>query len=161
MSNYYDEKIPEQLWLETAASYVNPPEKRWKPVSERTFCSFFKLTPEGCSDLWYHLEMYWERNMNDPEALTLGQILEIHWLWVLHYLCTYASESVCAAMVGVTEKTWRKYVWGLLQVIVTAGDRMVSSCFMHILLLYHLCTHLYILCLTDHPRLEACPCQWF
>ena len=86
MSNYYYEKIPEQLWLETAVSYIHPPEKCWKPVSERFFCSFFKLTPESCSDLWYHLEMYWERNMNDSEALTLGQIREIHLLWVLHYV---------------------------------------------------------------------------
>ena len=142
-----DEKIPIQLWKETAASYINIPDKRWKPVSDRVFTAYFKLEPEACSDLWYYLDMHAERNENKEYNLGFNSLRDIHLLWALHYLKTYASEDICASFVGVSVKTWRKYTLSYLEVMANASYKLVSSVFIFFLLSCnpHVETHLVVL----------------
>ena len=55
-------------------------------------------------------------------------------LWALHFLYCYNKEEINAALAGVDEKTWRKwvkrYVLGLYSI------NAVSRCFLLLLVLY-------------------------
>ena len=124
---FYSEqqKVPIQLWKETAAHYINPTENRYRPVSDRTFKAYFKLEPESVSDLWYYMELHGELGPFDG-SVSLDQVIEVCLLWALQFLHCYPSEEVGASFVGVSVKTWRKYVWAVLIIMQRASSRLVS-----------------------------------
>ena len=147
-------RIPVELWRDLACNYIYTGltgQQQHVALSNRTFCAYFKLDPVGCTDLWEYIQIYGnpDNPYNQREVqVGMTRVRETHLLWVLHYLCTYANEQVCANFCQVSEKTWRKYVWALLECMNNAGTQLVSSflffprfSFSHTYLPY--CTMLY------------------
>ena len=80
----------------------------------RKFRAFFGTSPEICLIVWNMLST--ERPSNSMPQ---------HLLWSLMVLKRYHIESVSAALVGVTEKTFRK--WSLLYIRLIANLSVVSK----------------------------------
>ena len=95
-------------------------------MCDRTFCSFFRLSPIGCTDLYYKLTVYGHQNPVNGSYPPLN-VHESHLLLFLHYLNTYANEDICASFCKVAVKTWRKHVWNCLRVMCNGTHQMVSS----------------------------------
>ena len=57
---------------------------------------------------------------------TTLRIQPYHLLWALLFLKIYATESVLATMTGSDEKTFRKYVWNILEIICASRFEFVS-----------------------------------
>jgi len=76
----------------------------------RCFHGFFGITPLRCAMLW--------KKMTLP-AKTVPK----HLLWALRFLCSYQQEDRLASMVGVSEKTFRKWTW-LIVIAIVEVDRI-------------------------------------
>ena len=49
-----------------------------------------------------------------------------HLLWAMLFLKSYGPEPFLAGLVGVAEKTWRKWVWLMINAINRLYSRVVS-----------------------------------
>lgn len=72
----------------------------------RRFKTFYGVSPNICSILWGLIEQ------NVPETCEPK-----HLLWGLCFLKQYNNESVNRATFGTDEKTFRKYVWILIDLL--------------------------------------------
>lgn len=126
-----DFRIPLELWRSTAASYINNNKRPFGNLSDRDFKLYFKLDPQGCTDLWEYIEKYSDPGNPYNEETPSMHLREFHLLWALHFLTTYAREEICAKFCLVSVKTWRKYVWAVLECMKVGGGRLVSSLLGH------------------------------
>lgn len=128
-------RIPVSYWQTTACEYINTGSNKGRPCNQRTYRAHFRLSPEGCSDLYYYLTVYGRQDVAEDGSYLPLNVQESHLLWVLHYLNTYASEEVCAHFCQVSVKTWRKHVWNAIKVLCNGAQEMVSSLshFVHII----------------------------
>jgi hypothetical protein len=55
-----------------------------------------------------------------------------HLLWALHFLTTYDTEITIASRFGVDEKTYRKWLWFMLEGIVSLVPQLVRLLFLTI-----------------------------
>ena len=79
--------------------------------------------------------------MGEASASTEGSS-ERHLLWMLAFLKMYEVEEAAASRFGVTEKTWRKWVWIMLSATQSIKKKVVSSqCTMPICLTVLGCRH--------------------
>jgi hypothetical protein len=53
-----------------------------------------------------------------------------HLLWALHFLQTYDTEITIASRFGVDEKTYRKWLWFILEGITTLVPQLVGYAFL-------------------------------
>jgi hypothetical protein len=67
-----------------------------------TYRSFFGASPKTCAVIWRKIERL--------DQFPVG-MKPVHLLWGLYWLWTYAKGEPCAALVGTTRKTFRKWVW--------------------------------------------------
>lgn len=82
-------------------------------VANREFQKYFGVQPVVCSDLW--------RIAPFPAGTQ-----PIHLLWALMFLWTYPTEPVICSLLGVSEKTFRKRAWPVIERIATASSSVVS-----------------------------------
>ena len=80
----------------------------------RKFRAFFGTSPMVCVTVWDMLLFHRPRK-STPE----------HLLWALLLLKQYNIESVNAALVGVSEKTFRK--WSLIYIRLLANIQVVNK----------------------------------
>jgi hypothetical protein len=75
-------------------------------VGERRFKSFFGVSPVVCSICWEQL----------IDKMPIGS-KPIHLLWTLLFLKRYNSEEVNRTLTGVNEKTFRKWIWLMIELL--------------------------------------------
>jgi hypothetical protein len=85
--------------------------------NDRGFRSHFGCSSDVCSVLWQMMAV------NRPNGMR-----PTHLLWALLFLKTYSTEDVLAERVGTTRKTYRKWVWTVVELIQALKPRVVS-CF--------------------------------
>ena len=87
-------------------------------TSIRCFRSVFGVSPEACSIIWRHLN---SKNTDglEPRHLLIG----------LLFLKVYSTETVHAAILGLDEKTLRK--WQLITISCLSQLDLVSGKFSH------------------------------
>ena len=91
----------------------------------KLFKQTYRANWKVCENLWDLLDEYgaW-RAQRKPE----------HLLWTLLFLRKYDTERANAAMVGTTCKTYRKWVWRVVEEIAGLAPMVVSGnerCFIH------------------------------
>jgi hypothetical protein len=82
----------------------------------RGFVALFGIPPLKVYQLWQLIDDGHKRDK---------KYLPKHLMWALLLLRTYNREEVLATLVGVTEKTYRKWAWMMIQEIA-AIDSLVS-----------------------------------
>jgi len=83
----------------------------------RTFIALFGLRPFTIFKLWRLIVEESGRDFHFSPK---------HLMWALLFLRTYAKEEMLATLVGVTEKTFRRWVW-LIVGKLAAIDSLVSE----------------------------------
>ena len=83
---------------------------------DHEFRALFGVSPTVCVDMWQRSNM--------------GEYLEPkHLLWGLLFLKVYTTETPLCALVGVTRKTYRKWVWEAVRRMSEVYPQVVScSC---------------------------------
>jgi hypothetical protein len=76
----------------------------------RCFNAIFGCSPKVTARLWNGL-------VEQRKVPSGGKVM--HLLWTLAFLKLYDTESVYCTMFGVTEKTFRKWVWKFVDNIST------------------------------------------
>jgi hypothetical protein len=84
------------------------------------FSSVFGTTPSMCVVIWKRL-LRSERFKCHTSP--------IHLLWTLLFLKTYGKASIMSTIVEADEKTIRKWVWHIAELIVDMDNDVVSNCF--------------------------------
>ena len=91
-----------------------------RSVCNRRFRSIFGCSSKICSILWEFLAMH-------GSITTKKGSSPKHLLWALLFLKLYSTESTHAAMVGgIDEKTYRKWVWLVLEDVKKIKKLVVS-----------------------------------
>ena len=116
-------RIPPVHFLDYATDCINKRGVSHRAVSEATFKAHFKLTPNGCTDLYFKLQMHGDWN----ECDTNWEDCEPrHLLWALYHMFTYVSEEIGKTFFGVLLSTYRKYVHAMMCFLAEATFDMVS-----------------------------------
>ena len=84
----------------------------------RRFKAHFRISPLVLSRAWDLMDV-------ENDGPIGGQ--RKHLLWALLFLKTYMTESVLAKMVGVDEKTYRKWVWMMLWRLFSIEEMVVRT----------------------------------
>lgn len=96
-------------WIIVANPIINKSQKIVVAISHQRFKAIFGLDTWLCELLWLDLI--------EIESIPKKTYL----LWALLFLKCYASETVHAALTGVTEKTFRKWAWFVVNAIAKLG----------------------------------------
>ena len=72
----------------------------------RRYRACFGTSPKVCCFLWTLIENQIPKNATP-----------YHLLWSLMFLKIYSTENVLASIIGVDEKTFRKYSWPIIKLI--------------------------------------------
>jgi hypothetical protein len=91
-----------------------------KNTREIRFRALFGVSSDVCSHVWEYIITFQPDNV--PKKTKPD-----HLLWCLLFLKTYDSETVLSTVVGVTEKTFRLWVWRLIAAISSLYDHVVSN----------------------------------
>lgn len=92
----------------------------WTPTNKGRFSSHYGVSPFIISEMWKVISTDHNSNPLPPAAKYA------HLLWSLLFLKVYATENVLAGIVGVDEKTFRKWSWLFVQRIAKLKLRFVS-----------------------------------
>jgi hypothetical protein len=84
---------------------------------QKRFRSLFGVSSDVCSHVWEYAFV---------NATIPAKAKPEHLLWCLLFMKTYDSEAVLSTVVGVSEKTFRLWVWRLLEAISLLYDKIVS-----------------------------------
>ena len=84
----------------------------------RKFRAHFGTTPQICEKLW---------KMLDPCDQINERAKLKHLLWALLFMKIYGTESVLSSLVGVSEKTFRKWVWLFVEAISYLESEVVRN----------------------------------
>lgn len=80
------------------------------------FRSIFGTDPRIVADIWNRIQPW----------RTISSVAKPHHLlWALLFMKSYATESLCAAMCGVTEKTFRKWQFIFCEAISNLKDHVI------------------------------------
>ena len=80
--------------------------------SNRRFVALFGLPADTADELWGYVMSH--VGIGDD---SMSGVREKHFLWALNFLKLYPTESSAAAMWDVDEKTYRKRVWKMVEII--------------------------------------------
>jgi hypothetical protein len=93
-------------------------------TAERQFQALYGTNPFMAAILWYEITIAhpWRQRKNgcQPKHLVL---------WAMLFLKTYATENLLSAVIGTEEKTYRKWVWFILEGLSRMSPKFVSPCF--------------------------------
>ena len=126
LPNFNTMKLPAAVFIDAGSFYINnrdPNQK--KQVSPRIFKAHFRLDGEGFSDLWHKLSCHIKHN-DSQNTVLFSTCQPSHLLWALHYMYVYSSKGVCASFIGISAKTYRKYVWAIISFLSTTSNGIVS-----------------------------------
>lgn len=84
------------------------------------FRSSFGIGHDVCSQVWELMTVYGTKPTKS---------LPKHLLWCLLFMKTYETEVFLSSLVGVAEKSFRKWVWAFIDAISQLYDRVVSTIF--------------------------------
>ena len=84
----------------------------------RSFRSIFGTTPEIASILWSMMA-------KTPKG-QLEQLLPNHLLWTLMFMYLYTFEKPLSSMAECDPKTFRRWIWITLRIIMECKDKLVS-----------------------------------
>jgi hypothetical protein len=82
----------------------------------RHFCSHFGTTPRTCATIWEHLMSNGAHGARPK-----------HLLWALLLFKLYLLENGNAAMTGADEKTFRKWSWLVVGLIIDIKEELMSA----------------------------------
>ena len=88
-----------------------------RTIRSRRFSALFGTTPAVCSTVW-NLLLEKIPQSSRPE----------HLLWAFLFLKVYAIEHVNCALVQADKKTWRKWVWTVVEAISNLQLVSTSEC---------------------------------
>lgn len=114
-----DENFFYDLGMSTvSSSWLTMQNRRCEKTQKERFHAFFGASPYVCSLVWSYLVQ---------ANVALDDYCQPkHLLWTLLFLKTYSTESVLAVLIGVDEKTVRKWVWYLIEELGDLYDDLVS-----------------------------------
>jgi len=95
-------------------------DTRWTTVNQRRWSTNFGTSPSICQVIWGLI------TSNNEEPLPNGANF-FHILWTLLFLKLYMSESVLSGLVGVDEKSYRKWIWIFTPKIAQLKPKIVSN----------------------------------
>ena len=72
-------------------------------VDSRTFVAFFGICPLGCYHLW--------RLIVDEDKVGSQKLWPKYLMWALLFLRNYQKEEVMCAIIGVSKKIVKKWIW--------------------------------------------------
>ena len=104
------------LTLATNTSYIDRVQDP-NPNQDRIFRSQFGISWFVCEDVWMMLNGHWPNSKREPK----------HLLWALLFMKVYRNEATCCRLVGTSIKTYRKWVWELLDAVADLKDMVVST----------------------------------
>jgi hypothetical protein len=102
-----------QIFQEVCIPHVNGKNSR-----DKRFRALFGVSCDVCSHVWEYVNAF-------EAASTKAR--PHHLLWCLLFVKTYASEAALSTIVGVTEKTFRLWVWRLIASISSLYNQVVST----------------------------------
>jgi hypothetical protein len=112
-----DNRMTEKEFLDLGLLLRNGRPKRGAlSVKLERFTGFYGVRPIVVAVLWDML-FDWTRNTT---------CMPKHLLWSLHFCKTYDTETVIAAKFGIDEKTYRKWLWFVLNGIESLRPHVVS-----------------------------------
>ena len=88
-------------------------------TQDRRFRSFFGTTWHICAILWNHL--------THTLVADHKYVKPIHLLWALLFLKLYKTKAIHATIAGTDERTFRKWVWIVLEYISYLEVDVVSK----------------------------------
>ena len=106
-------KVSKYIFLAVANEMIrtNQRDRRFK-MADRTFRAFFGVGLITCVKLW---------EMCNFPAKTKPK----HMMWALMFLKTYDTEEVLASCANTTPKTFRKWIWPLIDGIALQKKKLV------------------------------------
>jgi hypothetical protein len=93
-------------------------DARSNKAERRFFQSAYGTSPEVCSHTWDYVNHY---------KVVPRKASPHHLLWAMIFLKSYASEAFLSALVGTTEKTYRKWIWVMVKSISRLYSKVVSK----------------------------------
>ena len=77
-------------------------------TQHRRFLSFYGASSRVCHQLWHLL-------LKAKIIAEFPALMQEHLLWALFFLKVYGTENVQASIVGADEKTYRKWIWIVIE----------------------------------------------
>ena len=92
-------------------------------TAECWFRALYGTYPLIAAILWYEISVAhpWMQRQNRCQSE--------HLLWALLFLKTYTTENLLSVVIGRDKKTYRKWVWFILEGLSRMSLKFVSSCF--------------------------------
>ena len=87
--------------------------------NDKVYGQFFGMTPDATCTVWDAISR--------PKVH--GKLLPKHLLWALLFLKQYNSEGVLASISKTTPKTYRKWIWIVVEGLCSRYSSMVSEQF--------------------------------
>jgi hypothetical protein len=97
-------------------------QRRSEKLRLRRFRSFFGADPLQCAIAWFELELIGWNKFKDG----VRGVKPDHLLWTLLLMKQYGTEELMSALVGTTEKTFRKWTDFILQGFDKLSSKFVS-----------------------------------
>jgi len=124
--------VPPETFLELARDIKGMPRANLRSKNfERNYRTLFGVSPLVTSDLWNLCSV----RLDEIHAMPK------HLLWSLAFINVYATEDVMCSLLGCDRKTFRKWVWPVLDAIASKQNSVVSK---------HCSLHLLFLCTITH-----------
>ena len=89
-------------------------EQRQRFSNGSVFVQHFGASAAVCSDVWRY-------------ATLVPGTRPVHILWALLFMKTYLTETILCSIVGVTVKTFRKWIWPVIRSIAAMALYMVRG----------------------------------
>jgi hypothetical protein len=96
---------------------------RSNAAERRFFTSAYGSSPEVCCHTWEYINHY---------KVVPKKAVPYHLLWSMLFMKSYATEAFLSALVGTTEKTFRKWVWLMIKSISGLYNKVVRIFFINI-----------------------------
>ena len=110
--------VPPETFLELARDIKGMPRANLRSKNfERNYRTLFGVSPLVTSDLWNLCSV----RLDEIHAMPK------HLLWSLAFINVYATEDVMCSLLGCDRKTFRKWVWPVLDAIASKQNSVVSK----------------------------------
>lgn len=122
---YFYQRRPSTLMLLTESSFLYHGDQILRRAGTegslgndpKDYRALFGISPRSTADLWNRCRDSFPHGA-EPK----------HLLWALLFLKTYSNENVLITLVGpVTRKTYRKWVWGIINAVALNVPAVVSD----------------------------------
>ena len=98
--------VPSEVFSDIGDSIFARAHGMSRTVRQRRFKALFGITPPTCASAWAIISRSVPRGTKP-----------VHLMWTALFLKVYAAEYINSALTGVDCKTFRKWMWSVLQVL--------------------------------------------